>query len=307
MIEKGRLLRTLKTFNEKSGKFIKFLSYGVMASLALSYLGVYDEVGKYISLLINILEVGGLAFIALHFAIRAFFTRNPLQDVLPKMQDQRHVLQVRNWLRGHSLPRPAENIDNLYCFANTEELIRRASDMNYESFLDSQFGFEKESMYWRNHRLISANDKVFMLMRDPDKPDVFFGFSYVIPLNKLATRMYLDGKISDSEIDPDCLPAKDERPDSLLIFAIALGKEYRLSRKSDNEKYLMLLVQGVMMHILLLCGGDREKIPVLYAQTEARGITRLLMSYGFKTFGKVSADGCEILRLYPKTAEYLFA
>lgn len=300
-------MRGLKAFNERAEQFVKFLSYGFFIAVLLDYFGYFKELNAYIGVTINGLEVIALLIIVSHFAVRIFFTRNPIQQDLGNLAKPQNVHQVKNWLRGRELPKFSSLKDNVYCFADTEELLEKASRMNYDAFQQSQFGFDSSKMLWRNKNLAAQNNKIIMLMRDPKNLDRFFGFSYVIPLNKLATRLYLEGKISDTEMSPDCLPLPGELPDALMVFAIALEKDYRLNKDIDNEKYLMLLVQGVMAHVLILCGGDHDKVPVLYAQTESRGITKLLTSYGFKKIGQFSADGCEILRMYPEKAEFLFA
>gem|GEM_PF-5923225 len=300
-------MRGLKTLNEKSKHVAKFLTYGFFLALFLEYVGIYKGLNAYIGTAGSILEIIVTLFIVTHYAVRLFFTRNPIQKDLGELAKTQNIHQVKNWLQGQELPKFAAIDKNSYSFADSEDLLETASRMNYHAFQQSQFGFDHAKMLWRNKNLASQNDKIIMLTRDPENPDKFFGFSYVIPLNKLATRLYLEGKISDTEMNPDCLPAPGESPDSLMVFAIALEQDYRLNKDIDNEKYLMLLVQCVMAHCLILCGGDHDKIPVLYAQTESRGITRLLTSYGFKKIGKLSADGCEILRLFPDKAEFLFA
>ncbi len=307
MIEKGNLLRGLKAFNEKSANLAKFLGYAFFGAVVLDYAGVFKGLNAKIGFAITGMEVLALVIIVIHFSLKMFFTKNPIQTDLSHLAKPQNIHQVKNWLRGRELPKFTSLEQSLYCFADNDELLETASRMNHDAFQQSQFGFDSAKMLWRNKNLAAQNDKIIMLMRDPEELEKFFGFSYVIPLNKLATRLYLEGKISDTEMNPDCLPPPGELPNSLMVFAIALEQDYRLNKGIDNEKYLMLLVQGVMEHALTLCGGVHDNLPVLYAQTESRGITRLLTSYGFSKIGQFSADGCEILRMYPEKAEFLFA
>ena len=307
MIERGNVLRGLKAFNDGSARFVELLGYGFIVTIILDFMGFFSGLNAYIGFVISGLEIFAFVFIVTYILLKMFFTRNPIQSDLGDLAKPQNIHQVKNWLRGLDLPKFSSLDDDAYSFADTDELMETASRMNYQAFQKSQFGFDASKMLWRNKTLAVQNNKLIMLMRDPEQRDRFFGFSYIIPLNKLATRLYLEGKISDTDISPDCLPPSGDLPESLMVFAIALEQDYRLNKDIDNEKYLMLLVQGVMEHTLILCGGAFKNLPVLYAQTESRGITKLLTSYGFKKIGQTSADGCEILRMYPDSAEFLFA
>jgi hypothetical protein len=233
------------------------------------------------------------ALFALGFVLSRVYMKGP---PIPDLNADT-VSDLRTWVTvdGHD-PRTARMVE----FVTNEKRQPELLQLNYDGFVDSEFGVELEKLERRNASWIAKNQKLFLLMINPRTRE-YFGYSCFVPLNENGTTLYRDGVLKDADIPVELVCATDERPHSVLFFALMLKEKYRIGRGLSGFTHTTRLLKGLRYHLRQMYApwitADGRPLPPLLTQTHRGSISRRLRTAKFVKTGAKTADGFPLWEL----------
>jgi hypothetical protein len=215
-----------------------------------------------------------------------------------------YIKQYEDGYQYKARPVAAEDIE--FVTSSTGPLAAILFDINRDGFEGSAFEMDRNEIEARNSQFIEKNLTTFMLIRNPlrelcdnvvSEHCEFIGFTCVLPLNESGSDYYLNGLIKDRDVRASFLAKKGDPCENLLVFAIALRKEYR-KYKGLAAKYYPFLLRCTEHHIRVVQLEHPHKGPTtVWAQSEHRALKHHFVARGFTCGDNLkSGDGFELYK-----------
>jgi hypothetical protein len=186
--------------------------------------------------------------------------------------------------------------------SSSSSLQKTLNDLNIRGFEGSiAFGMTEDEVTRRNSAIIDRCATAFLLVRaGTASPDVYVGYTCVLPLNDVGADVYLRGLIKDKDIPESLICREGETAGAILVFAIVLDERIARS-KSLKGKSFGFLLRALEYHVATVAArypsvSDRSDV---WVQSEDESLRRLLLARGFRSSEprRISADGHELLVL----------
>lgn len=273
---------------------IQALERFVPAEWVETYAPILPRYEPHLHIFLVVLEVLVAVLIVAYWLVRFTF-RNPNRRwllVLTKNECDR----LMDWLSGTDADSQMLCSTRCLCQCPDETAMDELATMNFNAFAGTAYEATLEQFRSRNAEIVKRNPKCFMFFIDPIEGKELVGYSCLLPLNALGTKLYLDGSISDASIPSELIATAEELPVSILVFAIHLHPDFSLVKNGAARKYTLYFWSCVCHHITTLCGSQLKSGIDFYVQTQERSLRkRLINKFGFIDENKISRDGYPIL------------
>lgn len=308
---------------DHAGHKIALLLVGVATAAELLH-NFVPQVGQWESMISNALHLvhwGGLIVAITYLMYHGFLVRNVGKEIA-EMLDRKLQEQSMPFNEGPpQTPRSSTSRNRLYRYQRLvvtpsdvvfvsradNEIAEILFDINEQYFERTAFALSRDQARRRNSEWIDKNQKVFMLVRDPARPETenhitkenFVGYTSIVPLNEIGADLYLRGLIKDKDLPASLICKPGEPTNMLLIFAIAMEPKHR-REKSLNTAHLNLLLKAAEYHARMLASthAGHHSGMYLWTQSEHESIVKHLKMRGFAGTSPPTkaADGFELLR-----------
>ncbi len=243
------------------------------------------------------LDLVGLLLVGTAVTIRRFGFRSAAGSWKSPMS-RYDIEAARKWLHGdqNALGIPGK----LEVEFVSPELEPALTALNFEGFRDGAFATEFPKLEKRNRSWIEKNQKIFLLMRSPiPGTAAYMGYSSFVPLTENGAELYRSGVLRDSDIPVELICKPDERPGCILLFAIMLEKNFKLSRTGFSKIVYSHFQNCIAWHLRQVYEPwiESGNTPPLLAQIELLSLERKLRDLGFKKTPENTGDGYPLFEL----------
>jgi hypothetical protein len=185
-------------------------------------------------------------------------------------------------------------------FATSTEIIEDITRLNLYGYHDSKYGRWKDESFRiqkleRNSALAAKNPYTFATLLDAQNPDVYLGFTSILPVSADGLRRYLTPPgVPDNLVKADMITTPRTQFSAVLFFAISHIKMYRRRHpiaEFDNKGELFLkypdhavlsdLMKMVMYQLAMLVASSdqQDEFPVI-GQSSVESVQKLFMRVG---------------------------
>jgi len=233
--------------------------------------------------------IGAGLFLAIKLSLLVGLLR-PNRDVWRMIEDDELSRRIEDRLHLDLAGQPTRKVN--FC---SRQLIEHVCKLDLEAFEGTIYGVEEEELSDRYMAWFCQNPRIFALMMNPMELSQTIGYSAMVPVTEEGLHGYLAGDFKDRNTPP-ALVAKDRKHTAaVLLFAIALRKEYSFTKSQADRKYSLYFQDCILDHALGLFPKRDQEYPPIYAETEHPALKRrMLRKYGFVDSGRISADGYPI-------------
>jgi hypothetical protein len=239
----------------------------LLAALALAAGGIkvwnrYRQVSGNGSATLDLIEhillgldvLGAALFLFIQLFPKAL---RPNRDVVKIIRNKELSDRLEALLKNSVAGQPKRKVN----FCSTQSL-EEVCQLDFEAFRGTVYGVEIEELRRRYLGWYNQNDRIFALVVDTLDDGRNIGYSIMVPLTAEGVSGYLAADFKDRNTPPQLVARDRSETTGVLLFAIALRKEYSFTKSQADRRYSIYFEDCVCDHALALFPeGPEHKLP----------------------------------------------